>query len=606
MSDHAPGPNTRVLVIDDNRAIHEDMRKILEQPDTPQNRALADAEALLFSAAPPAVPAVGGFALDSAYQGREGRDLLRKARAEGQPYALAFVDVRMPPGWDGIQTIARLWEEDAFLQTAICTAYSDYSWNEMIAQLGETDRLLILKKPFDPVEVRQLACALATKWQLTQQTRAKMSSLEQLVAERARQLQQTNEELRRLNSELAAARDQADAASQAKSRFLANMSHEIRTPLTAILGFGETLLEPDLSADQRCDAIQIIHRNGRHLLSLVDNVLDLSKIEAGRLDVQREQCHLPQLLRDVSSLLGRRASDKGLQFAIEPAGPIPETICTDPTRLRQILFNLVGNAIKFTAQGAVRLQISYRPPTPPQAEARLQFAVADTGIGLTAEQCAAVFQPFVQADAATTRKYGGTGLGLAISKRLAGMLGGDIAVTSTPGRGSIFRGEVLAGPPAGVRLIEPGAWAQDEPGAEVPRASAETQHFTRPCRLLLAEDGPDNQRLLTHFLNKAGATVSVAEDGQAAVDLASAAAAEGRPFDVILMDVQMPGLDGRSAARRLRAGGYTHPIVALTAHASTGDRQKCIADGCNDYLIKPISRAKLVQAVQSRLAEPSA
>jgi CheY-like chemotaxis protein len=201
MPDSATCSTTRILVIDDNRAIHEDLRRILEPADMLRGRALAEAEALLFGAAPPAAVAASPFALDSAYQGRAGRDLLRRALEEGRPYALAFVDVRMPPGWDGIQTIARLWEEDALLQAVICTAYSDYSWNDVIAQLGETDRLLILKKPFDPIEVRQLACALALRSRLTQESRSKLRTREHLVAERTRPGQPTSAARRRLNKE---------------------------------------------------------------------------------------------------------------------------------------------------------------------------------------------------------------------------------------------------------------------------------------------------------------------------------------------------------------------------------------------------------------------
>ena len=608
MSEPVAPPSTRILVIDDNRAIHEDMRKILEHADAPQTLALADAEALLFCDGSRAVTAPSRFALDSAYQGREGWELLCKALEEGHPYAMAFVDVRMPPGWDGIQTIARLWDEDPQIQTVICTAYSDYSWDAMIAQLGESDRLLILKKPFDPIEVRQLTCALTTKWRLTQQTSSKMTELERMVAERTSQLQQANAELRQLNTELALARDQAEAANRAKSKFLANMSHEIRTPLTAILGFGEALLEPDLPEAQRTEMIQIIHRNSRHLLSLVDDVLDLSKIEAGRLEVTRERCHLPELLGDVCSLLGRRASDKGLQLAIEPAGPIPETICTDPTRLRQILVNLVGNALKFTDAGSVHVQVSCRSPGPargaPDAEARVRFEVADTGVGMTAEQCAAVFRPFVQADGQTARKYGGTGLGLTISQRLAEMLGGDLTVTSQPGRGSTFQLEVSAGSMEGVPFIDPAAWKRPAAaGAQVPLPPPGVQSLVPSCRVLLAEDGPDNQRLLNHFLVKAGADVVIANNGQVAVELAVAAAAEGWPFDVILMDVQMPGLDGCSATRQLRSQGYTGPIIALTAYASMDDKQSCIESGCDDFLAKPIDRTRLIQTVQRWLAK---
>jgi CheY-like chemotaxis protein len=271
-------------------------------------------------------------------------------------------------------------------------------------------------------------------------------------------------------------------------------------------------------------------------------------------------------------------------LVLEIGPDLPERIRTDCLRLRQILVNLVGNAIKFTEVGGVRLAVRGDPDGRPTA----RFDVVDTGIGMSGEQIAGLFQPFSQADASAHRCFGGTGLGLAISKRLAAMLGGDITVASEPGKGSTFSLSIAAGSPDDA---EPIPAADTQADAKPPRG--DMSHALN-CRILLAEDGPDNQILITHLLRNAGAEVSVADNGRIALDLALAADRSGRAFDVILMDIQMPVMDGFEATRRLRDAGYRGPIVALTAHAMTSDRQKCLEAGCDDYTTKPIQRAALL------------
>ena len=402
----------------------------------------------------------------------------------------------------------------------------------------------------------------------------------------------TVEKLESANQTLAEYNMLAESATRAKSEFLANMSHEIRTPMTAILGFAEMLLgEPsiDRAPPERVEAIRTIRRNGEYLLDLINDILDLSKIEAGRMEMERIDCPIIQLLSDVMSLMRVRADAKQLPVSIEYVSDIPELIRTDPLRLRQILINLVGNAIKFTETGAVRLvvQLVRSPRTP-----LLCVDVIDTGIGLTSEQQSRLFQPFSQADSSTTRKFGGTGLGLMISKRLAEMLGGDITVTSALGKGSCFRATFETGDLGGVKMI--GAHCVSEGVVQAMPANPAANPIELTGRILLAEDGPDNQRLISFILKKAGADVTVVANGQLACDEALAAMANGNPFDIILMDMQMPVLDGYDATRRLRSAGYTHPIVALTAHAMEGDDAKCLAAGCDKYLTKPIDRAKFL------------
>ncbi len=394
----------------------------------------------------------------------------------------------------------------------------------------------------------------------------------------------------------------AQAATAAKSEFLANVSHEVRTPMTAILGFAEILRnEGDLSKAPlaRVEAIDTLIRNSEYLLRLLDEVLDLSKIEAGRFEVERTECCLVELFGDVHRLMQVRAQTKGLPLDLEYEWPLPKTILSDPTRLRQILINLVGNAIKFTERGGIRLRI--RLLDADSLAPRLEAELTDTGIGMTREQTARIFHPFSQANHSVAQQFGGTGLGLAISRRLANLLGGDITVTSAPGKGSTFRFTVATGPLDGVPMIH----STDE--ARVGRPSSpRTVEFDwdkTPLRgrVLLAEDGLDNQRLFSFILRRSGAEVTVVENGREAVEAALAANEAGTPYDVILMDVQMPVLDGYAATRQLRQHGHHGPIIALTAHAMKTDLVKGREAGCDDFATKPISRADLVTLIARHL-----
>ncbi len=385
--------------------------------------------------------------------------------------------------------------------------------------------------------------------------------------------------------------ERVEAATQAKSEFLANMSHEIRTPMTAILGFADVVLG-NVSDPQNVEGLKTIQRNGKHLLEIINDILDISKIESGKLETEQLNCELALLVSDVASLMKIRADAKGVRFEVEYDGLIPESVQTDPTRLRQILINLIGNAIKFTEVGEIRLVVRLvdeNAGTPMMA-----FDVIDSGIGMSEEQISKLFRPFVQADNSTTRRFGGTGLGLTISKRLATILGGDIHVQSMPGEGSTFSATVNIGSLEGVKMLDSPA-AVALPAKDDARPAAEMSPLE--CRVLLAEDGPDNQRLISFVLKKAGADVTLAVNGQVAYDLALEASNEGTPFDVILMDMQMPVLDGYEATRNLREAGYSGTIIALTAHAMASDKEKCVKAGCDDYTTKPIDRRKLVALV---------
>ena len=391
-------------------------------------------------------------------------------------------------------------------------------------------------------------------------------------------------------AQLEIARQNSDAASAAKSTFLANMSHEIRTPLTAILGYAELLLEPDQSASDRHDCLQIVRRSAKHLLELINDILDLSKIEAGRMTIECIPCSAAQLISEVVSMIRPRAQEKKVALRLDFDGPIPERINTDPLRLRQILVNLLGNAIKFTTDGDVIVRVSC--DRAPDNRGVLQVRIVDTGIGMTRDQLERIFQPFTQADDATTRRFGGTGLGLTISKRLTEMLGGDITVVSEPGVGSTFTVAIVVGDLSSAHWIH-GLTETTYTAVPEPSTRAET---TLRGRILLVEDGRDNQRLISTHLRRAGAEVVLAENGRSALDLI-----QSQAFDLVLMDMQMPEMDGYEATRAMRALGCRLPIIALTAHAMAGDRDKGIAAGCTDYLTKPIDKGQLLWTIASYL-----
>ncbi|HEX8875409.1 MAG TPA: ATP-binding protein [Phycisphaerales bacterium] len=382
------------------------------------------------------------------------------------------------------------------------------------------------------------------------------------------------------------ATERAEDASRAKSEFLANMSHEIRTPMTAILGFAELLNEPEYQSDasRRRDAVRTIKDHGHALLTIVNDILDLSKIEAGRMTVERIATDPAGIAREVCRLLNVRAQAKGIALELRIDSDVPASIASDPLRVRQILFNLIGNAIKFTEEGGVYVALQRR-------NGRLAIEVRDTGIGLTPHQISSLFGAFTQADTSTTRKFGGTGLGLRISQSLAQMLGGDVTVESEFGTGCTFTATI------NTPVIE----GRRDPASAVPLAADAS---IQGLRVLVAEDGSDNRRLLAHHLKKAGAIAQFVGNGREAVDAIETVGPGG--FDAVLMDIQMPVMDGYEATRELRRRGCIIPIIALTAHAMQGDDAKCLAAGCSGYASKPIQRDALIATIASLIPRRAA
>ena len=692
-------PNHRILVIDDNPAIHDDLRKILLGEIKTQEH-LQDDETLLFGVQ--AVP-ITRFEIDSAFQGQEGLAKLKKSLAGDRPYALAFVDIRMPPGWDGIETITHLWQADPNLQVVVCTAYSDYSWNDIPCRLGQSENLLILKKPFDNIEVIQLAHALTRKWLLSLQAQARVAELDMMVARRTAELEAANERIQKqfdekaaaevafrtifesspvgitlsdldgryvdlnpameeimglpkgsvvgrdaaevgwieagqnhqanrpslnrnhavdaqeltfrnakfgrrtgllwarevliggigyslsfvldiserkeMEEELVRARLAADAAAQAKSQFLANMSHEIRTPLHGILGLSSLMEEESLPADLR-PMIGLIRTSGEVLRRVLDDVLDYSKIDSGRLDLEEKPFDLRACLRWSFDLFQQAAAERNVECKLHLDDRLPTRVLGDATRLRQITGNLMSNAVKFTAQGSIEMSAHLVEKAPANGKHLIRISVRDTGTGIPANRLDRLFHSFSQVDSSTSRCYGGSGLGLAICKRLVEMMGGDIRVESRVGEGTLFE-----------FTFAPGVSAD----AELPFQTSDRESFTG-LKILVAEDNKVNQIVAMGILRKLGCQTELAADGEAAANSVAA-----NSFDIVLMDVHMPVVDGLEATRRIRrmpTARSSVPIVALTASATQEDRAACMAAGMNDCLTKPIE----IQALQQVLS----
>ena len=393
--------NNRILIVDDNPAIHADFKKILEAKESPES-SLGD----LFLAGEASSSTGCDYQLTSAHQGKEGVKIAADAFASDEPFALAFVDMRMPPGWDGLKTIKELWKTDNKLQIVICTAYSDHSWRDLQNELGKTDNLLILKKPFDSAEVSQMAVALTEKW--------------------------------RLQRELESALEQALVANEAKSRFVATMSHELRTPLNGMLGMAQLLATTELT-DQQNSYLSACRTSGESLLNVIGDILDFSKIEAGHLELELVSTDLFDLLEGVTQSVGtgliKTRPEVDLTCFVDPT--IPANVIADVGKLRQVLFNFIGNAAKFTETGSIAVAAKANSVT--ESDVSITFTIRDTGIGISKTQLETIFEPFHQADNSLTRRHEGTGLGLSICRKFLKLMGADsIGVNSNVDEGSEF------------------------------------------------------------------------------------------------------------------------------------------------------------------------
>ncbi len=452
--------------------------------------------------------------------------------------------------------------------------------------LDSKDEIGHLAHAFDEMTER-LKKIMASRDELNAANQQLNAANQQLRAQE-QQLNAANQQLNAANQQLRAAIEQAEAASRAKSQFLANMSHEIRTPMNAIVGFSDILADENI-AEQHKEYVEIIKESGHNLLRLIDDILDTSKIEAGKLDLEITEFSVKEILWAVEKIMRPRAEQKKIDFAIMISENVPQKIRTDSVRVNQCLTNLVGNAIKFTDKGHVyvRVSLEFRNNRP-----YVIFMVEDTGIGISAEKQAEIFDAFVQAEASTSRRYGGTGLGLTITKQLAKLLGGWISVFSDGANGSIFSLAIPAG-------VDVAAGSVEQAGAEkVIETQVPYQEKKFTGNILVAEDDENSRILLMSMLKKNGFDVTAAEDGNKVLQKILT-----QQFDLIIMDMRMPYMDGYDTTVMLRKRGITTPIIALTAYAMAGDDKKCLTAGCDDYLAKPFDRRELLKKIEKLLSD---
>ena len=447
-------------------------------------------------------------------------------------------------------------------------------WTTALATEESIEGALV-NRPGADGDQRTLLVNVAIVWGADGVSRGVLASIEDVT------------EMERNKVELRLAKEAAELANQAKSEFLANMSHEIRTPMNAVLGFTDLIRRGlVVDPDEQQSHLDLIYSSGEHLLNLINDILDLSKVEAGRMDIEFVECELHTLIAEVTTVLGVKAAEKGVQLTCSSVGDIPVTICADPGRLRQVLTNLTGNAVKFTEEGSVEIVAQV------VSGDRVAIEVRDTGMGMTPDSLAKVFDPFVQADSSVTRRFGGTGLGLAISRKFARAMNGDLTATSEPGKGSVFRLEIPVGDLPGVECkpLHMGAIAEK-------RSTDSGQLIQLPGKhILVVDDSSANRKLIQLVLERARAKVSCATNGVEALELT-----QRESFDLVLMDMQMPLMDGYAASRELRRRNYEAPVIALTANAMKGDEKKCMDAGCDGFLTKPIKIDFLLATLAERL-----